>query len=87
MNRLITPTVHLNGTSKEELVELRLAAVEACRALHEAMQKAMPNDRDYYPQGEGAGKQAREAWAERLQLIELISDELLEDAMKITLNV
>lgn len=86
MNRLITPTVHLNGSSKEELVQLRLAAVDACRVLYEAMQKASPNDRDYYPQGEGVGKQAREAWAERMLMIEQLSDELLTDAMKITLG-
>lgn len=46
---MILPIVHLNGTSKNDLIEQRR---EACIKLHEALDalSAMaPNGRDYYP--------------------------------------
>jgi len=86
MTPLIAPTVHMNGTSKEELVQQRIEVVEAARLLYQAMQKAMPNGRDYYPQGDGVGAKAQAAWVERMAMIEQLSDELLTEAMKITLG-
>ena len=55
---MIYPTVHLNGTSAESLIE---GYMEAAHALHEAGRKmaaAYPNGRDYYVQGAGAVDQA-----------------------------
>jgi hypothetical protein len=52
--KLAIPTVHLNGTSRDTLVE---ALCEAQAALDQAGRKlaaAAPNGRDFYPQGPGA---------------------------------
>lgn len=48
------PTVHLNGTPRDMLVE---QLCDAGNAVMEAMHKlgqASPNGRDYYPQGDAA---------------------------------
>ncbi|MBP7649697.1 MAG: hypothetical protein KA744_07615 [Phenylobacterium sp.] len=45
------PTVNLNGTSKGDLLEQQVEAMEAIRAAIEAAQQACPNGRDYVPQG------------------------------------
>jgi len=83
---LLAPSVHLNGTSKQELVEQRLAVMEAARALLQAMKGASPNGRDYYPQGDGAYKRAATAWNERREMVlRLLSDVELQ-AMEITLD-
>jgi hypothetical protein len=44
------PTVHLNGTSAEELRDQLDAAVEGLRAARQAVVQAAPNGRDYYVQ-------------------------------------
>ena len=45
------PTIHLNGTSKRELLEQYSAARQALEAALTALSNAAPNGRDYYPQG------------------------------------
>ena len=86
MTPLVTPSIHLNGTSKRELVEQRLAVMDAARALLEAMKGAAPNGRDYYPQAEGAFLKAATAWNERREMVlRLLSDVELQ-AMEITLD-
>lgn len=48
---LIHLTVHLNGTSRDELRRGYETASQAVFAAIEAVAKASPNGRDYYPQG------------------------------------
>ena len=86
MTRLVTPSVHLNGTSKEGLVKQLLDAIEAARQLHNALHRASPNARDYYPQGEGVANAAATAWVERMKQVEALESELTEHAMRITLG-
>lgn len=86
MTRLVPPTIHSNGTSKKELVELRVAVTEAAQALLDAMKLAAPNARDYYPQGHEALSLARAAWLERMEAVERLQDEVQRDAMKIALE-
>jgi hypothetical protein len=53
------PTVHLNGTSKAELIQ---QVSDAAAALDEALswlRGAYPHGRDYYPQGEHALREAQ----------------------------
>lgn len=57
------PTVHMNGTSRQELIFQQLEVMKAIRVLMGAMRKATPNGRDYYPQNEFAGLMARQQWA------------------------
>lgn len=51
---MITPTVHLNGTSGGALLEQILKARAALDAALDAMREAEPNGRDFYPQGNNA---------------------------------
>jgi hypothetical protein len=48
------PTVHLNGTSREELCLQLQRADDALLAAYEALSATAPHGRDYYPQGEDA---------------------------------
>lgn len=73
---LILPTVHLNGTSKQELFDTYFEALDAIATARVALTKAYPNGRDYYPQGNTAIQQAMSQHADRLQRLETIYDEL-----------
>lgn len=42
------PRVHMNGTSRNELIEQHMAALRAVQAAQVALQNACPNGRDYY---------------------------------------
>lgn len=69
---LIVPTVHINGTSKTQLVADLEAAQKALDAAFAAMCGAMPNGRDYYPQGNEAHGNAMKQMRARLdKLIEI----------------
>ena len=45
---VIIPRIHLNGTSKGELLDQLKAADRALGAAEEALGRAAPNARDYY---------------------------------------
>jgi hypothetical protein len=51
---MTTPTIHLNGTSRDELVKQYTAALNALWFAIEAHNRAAPHARDYYPQGDSA---------------------------------
>ena len=51
---LTVPTVHLNGTSREELLRQVQDAWHAVWQARDALAKISPNARDYYPQGMSA---------------------------------
>lgn len=71
------PTVHLNGTSRAELLRQLTTAAEAARTLIEALNEAMPNGRDYYPQGDDAIQQARREHAVRIDAVRNIKIDLM----------
>lgn len=56
---MIVPTIHLNGTSREGLLEPLEVAYSSIREMEDAFQKTVPNGRDYYPQGPEAYEAAR----------------------------
>jgi hypothetical protein len=56
------PIVHLNGTSKDSLLQQYLDAGHALETALEAMHGAYPNGRDYYPGAAGAYVTARMIW-------------------------
>jgi hypothetical protein len=60
------PTIHLNGSSPDSLIEENLAALRALQAAVEALQAASPNGRDYYVSGPEAYPQARKEHEARL---------------------
>lgn len=45
---IVCPIVHLNGTSREELIELRTEFVHALREAMLKLEAMSPNGRDYY---------------------------------------
>lgn len=46
---VIVPIVHMNGTSEEELLELRRNFLWTIRKARDALTEMSPNGRDYYP--------------------------------------
>lgn len=66
---MIHPTIHLNGTSKRDLLRQWEEASNALRASLTKMGDAMPHDRDYYPQGPHAGPEARRQHIEHMNAI------------------
>lgn len=55
------PTIHLNGTSVEALMEANDAVYDALQSAMNKFAATSPNGRDYYPQGpEAYGKAVAE---------------------------
>jgi hypothetical protein len=73
---LIIPTVHMNGTSRNELQEQLLNARKAIRTAIEALSAACPHDRDYYVQSPAAGSIARDQHRDRLRRLISVQTEL-----------
>jgi len=72
-----TPTLHLNGTSGQELREQLALAVEAIVRAQEKLMQAMPHGRDYYPQGNDAIFQAQSEMRARDTKLEQVKQELV----------
>jgi len=73
---LTVPTVHFNGTSREELLRQVQDAGHAVFQAREALAKASPNARDYYPQGEHAYPAARAEHDRRALALLAVEQEL-----------
>jgi hypothetical protein len=48
---MMLPTIHMNGTSARALLEGYCDAISAIHDALDALARAAPNGRDYYPQG------------------------------------
>lgn len=77
------PTVHLNGTSENELLEQLTRAMQAIRDAEVALDNAAPNGRDYYVQHAGAFEIAIEEHVARCKKLAAVRDELQEIAVHI----
>lgn len=77
------PTIHLNGTSKEELVEALCNARAAIDDAITALRKTTPNGRDYYPQGPKATEWAVAEHSVRVHKLMEVRDEIEELAVAI----
>jgi hypothetical protein len=73
---MMVPTVHLNGTSKDELVRQVADAGRALRLGIETLGEANPNGRDFYIQGPDALRLAQQEHRIRLGKLEEVHDEL-----------
>lgn len=71
-----TPTIHLNGTSKQALCEQVRDAAHALRDALKMLENAGPHGRDYYPQGPGALDEAIKEHRSRLERIQSVMEEL-----------
>jgi len=81
---MMVPTLHLNGTSRVELLNQQLEALQALRLARLAMRAAAPNGRDYYPQGKGAFEKADSEHAARVRAIDDLLTNLEALAMAIS---
>jgi hypothetical protein len=78
--RLAIPTVHMNGTNKDELIDQLCTAGSAIQNAMKAMEAACPNGRDYYPQGDSAIQEALRQHANRLHNLKAAYVDLQEIA-------
>jgi hypothetical protein len=73
---MILPTIHMNGTSKADLLDRYMTALMAVEAAIDAVAQTAPHGRDYYPQGDDALRQAQAAHQSRLIRLHAIVLEL-----------
>ena len=83
MTALATPTVHLNGTSKESLLDALSDARHALRDTMDRLGHTAPNGRDFYVQGPNAMHRAEVEYRARVQALLNVYDELGEIAQAI----
>lgn len=81
---MMIPTIHLNGTSKERLIESLCEASGKLNDAYEAMKQTAPNGRDYYPQGPDALGKATEEHFARLRKLDGVKEEI--DALTIAID-
>jgi hypothetical protein len=72
---MMTPTLHLNGTSAAGLTEQIADAAGAVRQAIRAADAAAPNTRDYYPQGDHAFGIAAREHASRIERLRAVLQE------------
>lgn len=80
---LIKPTIHLNGTSREQLLEGYCDAIDALHAAGRKLAAAYPNGRDYYVQGPVATTRAMSQHEARMAKLKSVIAELEEIVMHI----
>lgn len=80
---LVVPSVHLNGTSRESLMDQVEKAERAVRNALMSLYETAPNGRDYYPQGNDALKAAQRQHDSRVGRLLVVANELGELALGI----
>jgi hypothetical protein len=78
---IVIPTIHLNGTSRAEIMSALSGANEALFIAIEAVGRTAPNGRDYY--GSGDIKAATDQHNRRIWLIEEVRRELEDIAIAV----
>ena len=73
---MILPTIHRNGSSKDDLFDGYMAALAAMQTAIDAAAQTAPHGRDYYPQGDDALRQAQAAHQDRMRRLHAIAAEL-----------
>jgi hypothetical protein len=73
---MLIPTVHMNGTTGEVLLDQYMTAAHAVQKAIDAVCDAGPNARDYYVQGPDAGLAAQREHAARVKALKTVRDEL-----------
>lgn len=80
---LIFPSVHMNGTSGEELFNQALNAARVLRLSLDAMAAAAPHARDYYIQGADVFTNAQRDYVQRIGKIREVADDMMAIAENI----
>ena len=73
---LIVPCVHLNGTSKESLLDQYEAAHSALQTTFDALRQTVPNGRDFYPYGGTEIERALKEHYSRLRAVGNVINEI-----------
>jgi hypothetical protein len=79
---IMQPIVNINGTSRDELVKMR---IEARRAIHEALralQELSPHGRDYIGNRD-AWKRDSDIYCERFRTLDAMANDLLDEGVAI----
>jgi hypothetical protein len=74
----VIPTLHLNGTSCESLLDQLHIASSSLRTAIEALTDAAPHGRDYHPQGNEAWRKAIQEHVARLEALNRVQKEITE---------
>jgi len=83
LSPLVPPIVNLNGTSRETLINQQSYILSCLEQLLDAMHTAMPHGRDWQPRPQEYIA-AREAWIERIMLLQSLKTELTANALCIS---
>lgn len=75
-----TPIVHINGTSREGLLEGYCEMIYALNDALSAMHRNSPNGRDYYPNGDDSLLRAQNEHRARINAITAVWKELTQIA-------
>jgi hypothetical protein len=81
---MIKPTIHRNGTGRDQLLEQVLEAGHKVYEALKALEAASPNGRDYYPQGPDAINTAVQEYTVRVYKLKEVWDDLQELAIHIS---
>ncbi len=74
------PVIHMNGTSRDRMVEQYCAARQAVLDAIEALAKIDVNGRDYYPLGPDAITIARSEHYDRMEALSNVASDLMKIA-------
>lgn len=77
------PTVHLNGTSGQDLFNQVMGVRRAVEAANAMLTEAWPNSRDYYVQGDGAYAEVRKEWEEHSRKLQAVAADMQAIALDI----
>lgn len=72
---VMIPSVHMNGTSRKELIQIHMAAMLAITDAITKAQRSVPNGRDFYPQSSDAINLAMAEHWERINKLKAVGED------------
>ena len=79
---MIRPILNINGTSAEELIQIRRNAIEALDAAMKAFQEMTPNGRDY-PGHQDRCRADRDLHYSRFAQLDAMRNRIMDEAVEI----
>lgn len=79
---MIRPTLNINGTGAEELIQTRRNVIEALDAAMRALQEMTPNGRDY-PGQQDRCRTDRELHYSRFAQLDAMRNQIMDEALEI----
>jgi len=77
--KVTVPIVHLNGTSKQELLDQRFLVLDSIHSLGDTLARAAPNGRDFYPDGPEYVEAANKQHDRRMGILKSLIEEFHEE--------